>query len=582
MNLKYSFFLFFILFFSCTSGIIKEEAARQKDNLKSAIINSFSNHYIIKIYPFNNLTGEHDLDYLTDALPNMLINDLKPLENETAYIPLALLDFSVTPNIENIVTASNSFFSNYITNMSLTITQYSEQILTNSSIQLITNSNLITLNPHLKKKKNIKFEIMIMTNTNLIVETNRNISNMIETNIIKLTKEKYIYLITNEFPDITNTICYIPVDVINADTGIQSSNSNILPAISHTNNSLTNAVISNNNIITNIMTNTLQQNFFCSIKGSYQLLEKRMGPNQLKINLKSSYFLDKTNSIDMNITSREDKVPEKMFDFIKPIRKIVLNRETGDIIIISQPEDANIYYDGIFIGKSPIYYPSIPAGKHLFSFLKQGYHQVVIQADILENKTNQISKSIDQLKVGGIVDIQSEPTNALIFIDSYYAGMTPFIATNLTLDIQHRVKIISPETNYFPYYQTFTLNNTNQTFQINASFSQNEGNPKWVRQIYWWSVFGGWGLTFWFVGLNIYSHYQREYYYDLYYSTLNNYYWGYAQGYDNLYQSSTTWGVISAIATLGLTAYALFNEEVYLGLQFDPSSSFKAVVCVRF
>ncbi len=268
--------------------------------------------------------------------------------------------------------------------------------------------------------------------------------------------------------------------------------------------------------------------------------------------------------------------------FLKETRNFILNRPTGDVIINTEPDDANVYYDGVFIGKSPLYYPAIPAGKHQFSFLKQGFQHTVIQADIIKGKTNIITKSIEKMRVGGIVHINSTPTNANVFVDSYYIGNTPLVLSNLTMETYHRVKIQSQETNRQPFYHSFIIKNPDQQHYINASFSEYEGSPNWLRKTLWYSTYAAWGITLGFVGLNIYSHYMQEHYLDLYFSSKDTAYLDKAAYYAALYDASSTWGIISGLVSLGFTAFALYHEEVYLGLRWNNPSSISTYIAFQF
>jgi hypothetical protein len=577
---------------SCTSGVVREETERQRTNLSRAILDSFTNHYTINIFPFKNLTGDPDLDYLTNAIPDMLESHLKPIESETCFIPFDMLSFDMNSNIESLVEVSNTIFTNYLIHLPAMYTQYNEQITTDGLLTVVvTNTNNTNTNAYTNQGQlNLPagtLPPLISTNTYTNIITNRTISNIIQTNLAKLVMDNYIYLIFNEYTNITDTICYMPID-INRTNDIQikipvsnQSQSNILSlsktVITNTNLSNTNIAVTN---LSNAVVSNIIPNYYSIIRGNYKLFEKRVGPNVLMINIAVTNVINNTNTIFLSNTAREDKLPERVFDFIKPLRKAYLNRETGDILIDTQPEETSIYYDSTFIGKSPLYYPAIPSGRHLFSILEEGYPRVTLQADIVADKTNIILKSIEHLTTGGTVQINSQPANALVFLDSTYVGNTPLTLTNLIIDKVHRISIETKETNYYPFYNTFTLHSTNQIYQIDAHLLGSQGTPDWQKRLLWWGVYAGWGVTLWFVGLNIYADYEKQINLDLYYNNNNNTFaLMQADNYSSLYQTTTTWGVISALGTLGLTAFALLNEEVYLGLESNPSTTY---ACVSF
>lgn len=544
------FFIFFIVsFYSCTLGSVKEEELRQHENIKKAILNSFRNEVKVYIYPFKNNTKTEDLNYLTNALQDLMINYLKTLETETMYVPFDKVNITVTPEIDACFQIINTIFTNYITNIEVSITQYQEQIFTNETISITTNTNIVETGD--KKKKPLRQILLsFSTNTNLLVVTNKMISNIIQTNTNLITKEKFVELFKKEFIDLTNEICNLPISIQKGSPDTES--------------------------------NASQPFYYFNVYGSFDLLSRKVGPNELKVNVTLEEYSYRTNKSSLSIASREDLLSEKLLSFLKTTRNFILNKPTGDIIIHTEPEDANVYYDGTFIGKSPLYYPAIPAGKHQFSFLKQGFQHTVVQADITKDKTNVITKSIEKMRIGGIVHINSSPTNANVFMDSYYIGNTPIVLSNLTMETYHRVKIQPQETNRNPFYHSFVIKSTNQEYYINASFSEYEGSPTWLRKTLWYSVYASWGITLGYVGVNIYAHYMKEHYLDLYYSTTNLDYADKASYYADLYENSNTWGLISALASLGLTAIALYNEEVYLGLRWNGPSSISTYIAFQF
>src|SRR5208337_4220488 len=74
------------IIFSCTSGTMKDIEEQQRNALSMAIISNYSGHLTVRVHPFMNVTGDPDLDYLSNGLPEMIISQLKPIENEKAYI----------------------------------------------------------------------------------------------------------------------------------------------------------------------------------------------------------------------------------------------------------------------------------------------------------------------------------------------------------------------------------------------------------------------------------------------------------------------------------------------------------------
>jgi hypothetical protein len=519
-----------------------------RDNVKSSILGLFKNNITFHIYKFENVSQNADVDYLSQAIPEVIMSYLKPLENESISASLEAFDIVIPESLSNLITASNSIFSNYTTNMATTITQYTKLIATNYLETQTTNSNLIEASdPKSGKKKNV-WNLTFVPNTIVQIQTNDVFSNTYITNEKKLTKELLLNLITQEFPELTNSIAFMPFIVTNEKTNIST------------------------------LTNT--ERFSIYLSGEYKISQKNKGPNDLEIKIHLKRFV--TNEVETNLTiiAREDKTPDGLFRTLKTIRIFSLEKPNGDIIIATEPAEANIYLDGMFIGKSPLYYPAVTAGKHQVSFYKQGYHQLAAEGIILENKTNFIRKKISKLLDGGTIEVNSTPTNANVFIDSIFLGATPLTVTNLTLEIEHRLKIQDSSTNYFPYYHTFTLQDTNQVYRLDTSLLEYEGTPQWNKKIYWWAAYAGWGLTVFWIGVNIYSHYQASHYMDWYIATgnTNTEYLTQYQYYNQMFSVSRSWGQISAfLIAFPLTAWALYNEEIYLGFKIDPFQGYSGI-----
>lgn len=560
-----------ILLAGCGTKMTKEEIQNQRNKLKEAIVKSVPNVFILKIYPFQNHAREADLEYLTNAIQDIIYTHMKPIENETMYIPFETLDLRVTADILASLSMSNSIYSNYVESKDVLLTQMTSLLVTNTIQTVGTNSNLV-VNPNNKKLK--KWITMVYTNSTQAIETIPIIAKIDKTNLTQLTKEKLVELITNEFPELTNTLTMVPI-VLKKETDqpeeTKATNTTVQTQTSGATNQL--PLVSTNAV----------ENYSGTIRGGFYLVQKKIGPNEMEFRLKLTKITTSTNSIDISANSREDVIAEKTFGLLKKIRQFILNRPTGDIYIVSAPDEANVYMDGYFLGKTPLYYPAVPIGNHQFSFLKQGYRQVTLGGTVLENMTNTIFKSIERFIVGGQVTLDSNPTNAQVFVDSLFAGTTPLLLTNLSVGNSHRVKFVSQDASLYPRYHVFTLKSSNQNYQYTAQLHNYEGNPDYYRAISWGFTYASWAATMGSLGVSIYAHYMTQYFIDRYVQNnsdaVANYYIGF---YNNLNTSADTFMRLFAVASMGLTAFSLYNDEVYLGLQVSPDRSMKATVIQRF
>jgi hypothetical protein len=541
---------------------------------------TFPRVFNIHYSSFPNLSKDPDLDYLSDSIPDIIISYLKPLESETVYYPFDSFEFTPSTEIVNLLSSSNSIFSNYITNVQLQTTQFRFNIFTNKSEE-ITNRSYITNVIDKKNKKVLTNIIIISTNMISTIEVITNETNITSTNIKRLPNDNFKSLILKEYPDLTNTISQLSIvfikDTNNTSITNLSTNSNVVSLVnSNPSDNSTNTIKTN-------QTGFTPENFYCSLSGNFTSVQNSFGPNKItpKINFQI-ILLTNTNSYSSSLESPEDSLSDNLYDVIKPIRKLVLNRSIGDLWIISTPDTANIYLDGYYIGISPLYFPSVPIGKHVLTFLKEGYHQSDFEAQVIENKTNIIQTKINKMTTGGIITIKSEPTNATAYIDSSYIGNTPIALSNITLGVEHRLKVESYNTNLAAYYKNFTLFNTNQSYGINAVLPAIPGQTEFAKNLAWWMSYGGWGITLASVGLNIYCHYKLSYYDDLYVATLDPNYLDQAYFYNTWYNNTTLAWIVSGLGALWLTQNALHTEEIYLGLDYKPNRSIRTTINIEF
>jgi hypothetical protein len=524
---------------SCSSFAVKQQAEAQRNSLKAAVINSFTHQFAINIYALKSTSLNPDTEYISNAVPDILLTYLKPMENETVFVPFDRFQFELTPDIANIIIISNSIFSNYLTNIKSDFTQFTTNYSFVTNPVTLTNTNYSESFDTVKQRQIQNINLSFI-NTNIIVKmTNMTLSNIIHTNKNIIEKPQYLSLLKNEYPELISNFQYVPIVV---------------------------------NKVFDSAGTTNFTNYTSYLTGSFTVIKKRNGPNEISFQFKLKKFIYETNEITMNMASREDMVSDNLYDLLKTIRKFIINKTNGDIVVVTTPNDANIYLDGFFIGKSPLYYPAVPTGPHQISFLKEGYNQEVIQTVITENKTNLIQKSIYKLQTGGVVNIESFPTNSSVYVDSVFYGNTPVSLSNLTIGVDHRLKIQSFDTNFYPFFHVFKLNDTNALINIKSRLLPYEGTPASTRQLLWWGAYGSWALTLGCFTYAIYTHYQLSYYTDLYYAQGDSQSYNKLIYYQNLNNTATTFGTISGVLSLGVTAYALFNEEIYMGLQYQPQN----------
>jgi hypothetical protein len=103
----------------------------------------------------------------------------------------------------------------------------------------------------------------------------------------------------------------------------------------------------------------------------------------------------------------------------------ILQLKTGSVSIESQPKDANIYLDGKYAGTTPERIQSIIPGTHEIKVKMDEYDAWSETVNIEAGKENIITVVL-QRSTGSLM-VESDPTNAIIFVDGKEIGTTPEI-----------------------------------------------------------------------------------------------------------------------------------------------------------
>jgi diacylglycerol kinase family enzyme len=115
-----------------------------------------------------------------------------------------------------------------------------------------------------------------------------------------------------------------------------------------------------------------------------------------------------------------------------------LQIKTGTVIIESSPPNASVFLDDKEVGKTPANLKSIVPGRHNVEVRMEGYEIWSESVDI-EAETGKIVTAVLDVKTGSIM-IESEPTEAKIFLDGEEAGTTPDTLSPITIGA-HAVEI---------------------------------------------------------------------------------------------------------------------------------------------
>jgi len=77
----------------------------------------------------------------------------------------------------------------------------------------------------------------------------------------------------------------------------------------------------------------------------------------------------------------------------------IIATELGNIDVSTEPQEANIYLDSNFIGKSPIKIENMPTGKHKITATKDGYQDASIDLEVYNQQTSTVSLILTKINL---------------------------------------------------------------------------------------------------------------------------------------------------------------------------------------
>lgn len=102
-----------------------------------------------------------------------------------------------------------------------------------------------------------------------------------------------------------------------------------------------------------------------------------------------------------------------------------LEASAGDAYSINtEPDGAEIYFDGEFMGYSDIVLSGLPSGQHEIKLVLDGYMDYMRTVYIQEDMSQSLTHVFEPLPATGTVIIESTPTNAEVYLNGEYKGNT--------------------------------------------------------------------------------------------------------------------------------------------------------------
>jgi sugar lactone lactonase YvrE len=133
-------------------------------------------------------------------------------------------------------------------------------------------------------------------------------------------------------------------------------------------------------------------------------------------------------------------------------RQVALALMAGWVWVASEPAGATATIDGRLIGQTPLERIELPAGEHRLNLVKDRFASADATFTVADNDETRLAYTLDQTSF--MVDINSQPTAARLYIDGTLRGATPLKALDLPVG-EHKIKLF--KNRYAPYEGKLTL-----------------------------------------------------------------------------------------------------------------------------
>ncbi|MDD1705749.1 MAG: PEGA domain-containing protein [Methanoregulaceae archaeon] len=123
----------------------------------------------------------------------------------------------------------------------------------------------------------------------------------------------------------------------------------------------------------------------------------------------------------------------------------------GSINVLSDPPGGNVYIDGVLVGISPVLLPGVSQGSHLVHIEKGGYEPWEEVVGVTAGMTTQVNATLVAIPpppLSGSVNVQSNPEDANVYLDSVLVGLSPVLIPGVSPGT-HTVRI--EKTGYGPW-----------------------------------------------------------------------------------------------------------------------------------
>ncbi len=217
-------------------------------------------------------------------------------------------------------------------------------------------------------------------------------------------------------------------------------------------------------------TSAAKGEFRCEgLKDEYYALLTRISPrgNQLKLEVllcQGAQVL-----LSQSTTADEQELVAGVNRLINPVRARLTGDQYASLHIETTPTRASVYLDGQFLGKTPLKY----------SYLIPGKYELVLKLDHFETFRAPVEAKVGDTfegkynllpaKAVGVIEVESDPEGAKIYLDADYKGLTPQKLENVPAGT-YRVHVLHPEKG--EAYKTVTVSEKTPAAKISETLSE--------------------------------------------------------------------------------------------------------------
>ena len=148
---------------------------------------------------------------------------------------------------------------------------------------------------------------------------------------------------------------------------------------------------------------------------------------------------------------------------------IVEEKTDVELIVLSDPNNADVFLGGNYVGKTPITISTIP-GTYDITLKKAGYYDLNEYVDIEKDQRKDVFFELESSF--GRIYFESDPVNAEVFIDGVHKGITPKLISDLS-DGVHTIKLVKE--NYIDYVNQIVVGKQEKKVFIKLEKKPKEG-----------------------------------------------------------------------------------------------------------